>query len=147
MNKPGTNKHGGSFVEIEHTADLAIEVTADTPAGLFAASAEALFSLIADPETIDTREEVTVSTGAGDIEELLHAWLSELLAQFNLTGFVGRECRIRRIDDRQIEGTIKGEPLDLSRHHFYTEIKGVTYHDFRVWRENDSWRARIVFDV
>jgi len=37
--------------------------------------------------------------------------------------------------------------LDLSRHRFRTEIKGVTYHDFKVWQENGAWHARVIFDV
>lgn len=147
MNRRGTSSEQGSFIEIEHTADIAIEVTSETLAGLFATSAKALFSLIADPVTIEPREEIAVSVSAGNTEDLLHAWLSELLAQFNLTGFIGSDCRINATTDKCVEGTLKGEPLDLARHRFYTEIKGVTYHDFRVWQENDSWRARIVFDV
>jgi SHS2 domain-containing protein len=147
MNRRGTSSEQGSFVEIEHTADIAIEVTSETLAGLFATSAKALFSLIADPVTIEPREEIAVSVSAGNTEDLLHAWLSELLAQFNLTGFIGSDCRINATNGKCVEGTLKGEPLDLARHRFYTEIKGVTYHDFRVWQENDSWRARIVFDV
>ena len=147
MNKSGTNSHGGSFVEIEHTADLAIEVTAETPSDLFATAAEALFSLIADPENIGSRTEISVAADGDGIEDLLHAWLSEILGQFNISGFVGRYCQITSMTKNRVEGTVCGEPLDLARHRFYTEIKGVTYHDFRVWQENDSWHARIVFDV
>jgi SHS2 domain-containing protein len=40
-----------------------------------------------------------------------------------------------------------GEKLDLARHGFRTEIKGVTYHDFKVWQEDGEWRARVIFDV
>src|ERR1043166_5995432 len=108
MNKRATNSHGGSFVEIEHTADLAIELTAGNLTGLFATSAEALFSLIADSDSIEPRDEVTVSASGADIEELLHAWLSELLARFNLQGFVGRHCRIIRISDTDVEGSMTG---------------------------------------
>jgi protein archease len=141
------NNDRGSFREIEHTADLAIEGTAGDLAGLFATAGEALFALIADPNTIDPREEVAVSATGDGPEELLHAWLRELLAKFNLNGFVAVRCEIERITSDRVDGTIKGERLDLKRHRFYTEIKGVTYHDFKVWEENGDWRARIIFDV
>ena len=49
--------------------------------------------------------------------------------------------------DRRVDGLVRGERLDLERHRFYTEIKGVTYHDFRVWQENGCWHARVIFDV
>jgi len=37
--------------------------------------------------------------------------------------------------------------LDPKRHDFHTEIKGVTYHDFKLWQEAGAWHARIIFDV
>jgi SHS2 domain-containing protein len=141
------NNDRGSFREIEHTADLAIEVTAPDLPGLFATAGEALFSLIADPKTIEPREEISVTASGNSTEELLHAWLCELLAEFNLKGFVGARCEIARITNNSVDGTIKGERLDLERHRFYTEIKGVTYHDFKVSEKDGAWRARIIFDV
>ena len=141
------NSDRGSFREIEHTADLAIEVTASNLAGLFATAGEALFALIADPVGIEPRDKIAVTaTGAGP-EELLHAWLRELLAQFNLSGFVAVRCDVEKITHERVDGTIQGEKLDLNRHRFYTEIKGVTYHDFKVWEENGLWHARVIFDV
>ncbi|HWX76115.1 MAG TPA: archease [Candidatus Acidoferrales bacterium] len=137
----------GSFREIEHTADLGIEVTASSLAGLFSTAGEALFAFIADPKSLEAREAIAVAAGGDGPEELLHAWLRELLAQFNLTGFVAARCEVRKITRERVEGIVTGEKLDLKRHRFYTEIKGVTYHDFRVWEENGSWRARVIFDV
>jgi len=137
----------GSFREIEHTADLGIEVTASSLAGLFSTTGEALFALIADPKNLEARDAIAVAAGGDSPEELLHAWLRELLAQFNLTGFVAARCEVRKITRERVEGIVTGEKLDLKRHCFYTEIKGVTYHDFRVWEENGSWRARVIFDV
>ncbi|HUK40099.1 MAG TPA: archease, partial [Candidatus Acidoferrales bacterium] len=96
---------------------------------------------------IEAREAVAVTASGEGYEDLLHAWLRELLAQFNLNSFIGTRCEIQRLTGQRVEGTITGEKLDLKRHRFYTEIKGVTYHDFKVWEENGSWRARVIFDV
>ena len=136
-----------TFREIDHTADLAVEVTGTTFPALLAASGEALFTLIADPENIDMPDEIVVSASGDGPEELLHAWLCELLAQFNINGFVGKNCAIDQITANRVDGRIRGEKLDLTRHGFRTEIKGVTYHDFRVWEEDGLWHARIIFDV
>ena len=76
-----------SFREIEHTADLGVEVTAATFPALLAASGEALFALIADPRDIALREEIIVSASGDEPEELLHAWLCELLARFQYRKF------------------------------------------------------------
>ena len=133
--------------EIHHTADLGIEVTADDLSPLFSSAGQALYAFIADPATIESREEISVSARGDGTEELLHAWLCELLAQFNLAGFVGRRCDVTQLTGERVDGTIKGEKLDLTRHRFHTEIKGVTYHGFKIWKENGLWRARIIFDV
>jgi SHS2 domain-containing protein len=141
------NDEWSSYREIEHTADLGVEVNASKLSALFSAAGEALFALIADPGTIEGREKVTVSASADGPEELLHAWLCELLGQFNIKGFIAKSCAVDRLTHQQIDGTLEGEKLDLSRHAFHTEIKGVTYHGFRVWEENGSWHARMIFDV
>lgn len=133
--------------EIEHTADLGIEVEGEDLPRLFSAAGEALYGLMADSSGIRLNEEVKVSASAEGWEELFHSWLCELLAQFNLKGFVGKECEIEKIEPGRVDALVRGERLDLKRHRFYTEIKGVTYHDFRVWQESGCWHARIIFDV
>ncbi|OGQ81331.1 MAG: hypothetical protein A3F90_03450 [Deltaproteobacteria bacterium RIFCSPLOWO2_12_FULL_60_19] len=141
------NEAKRSVREIEHTADLGFEVEATDPADLFKLAGEALYGLIADTAGIEPKQEIHISAIAEGWEELLHAWLCELLAQFNLRGFIGKQCDIMTIEPGRVEAIVKGEALDLKRHKFHTEIKGVTYHGFRVWQEKGMWRARIIFDV
>jgi SHS2 domain-containing protein len=136
-----------TYREIEHTADVGIEITADNLPALFASAGEALYALIADPAKISYRSDISISATGSDPEELLHAWLCELLALFNVQGFVGKRCEIVNLSDRQVHGQVSGEKLDLERHSFHTEIKGVTYHDFKVWQEDGKWHARVIFDV
>ena len=137
----------GTYREIEHTADLGVEITAADLPALFASAGEALYALIADPATIEIREAIKVSATGANPEDLLHTWLCELLALFNVEGFVGKRCEITYISDGQVQGRVSGEKLDLKRHAFHTEIKGVTYHDFKVWQEAGAWHARVIFDV
>lgn len=141
------NRDRATYREIEHTADLGFEVTAPDLSALFASAGEALYALIVDPATIENRHTIHVSITGDNIEELLHAWLCELLALFNLQAFVGKRCEMARITDRQVEGRVSGDKLDLKRHAFRTEIKGVTYHDFKVWQEDGTWHARVICDV
>lgn len=141
------NEQRGHVREIEHTADLGIEVeAADLPA-LFAAAGEGLYALIADTAGITAKETLAISATGNGWEELLHGWLSELLAQFNLANFVGKECAIKELKPDRVESQVQGEALDLRRHRFHTEIKGVTYHNLKVWEENGLWHARVIFDV
>ena len=154
------NEAKRSVREIDHTADLGFEVEAAEPADLFKLAGEAFYGLIADAAGIEPKEDIEISAAAENWEELLHAWLCELLAQFNLKGFIGKQCDIITMEgvgspgsktpdplSVRVEAIVKGEALDLKRHKFHTEIKGVTYHGFRVWQENDRWHARVIFDV
>jgi SHS2 domain-containing protein len=136
-----------TYREIEHTADVGIEVTADNLPALFASAGEALYALIVDPATINLDADISISATGNDPEELLHAWLCELLALFNVQGFVGKRCAIVHLSDQEMHGRVSGEKLDLEQHTFHTEIKGVTYHDFKVWQEAGTWHARVIFDV
>ena len=136
-----------TYREIEHTADVGIEVTADNLPALFASAGEALYALIVDPATIKSHADISISATGNDPEALLHAWLCELLALFNVQGFVGKSCQIVHLSDSQVQGRVSGEELDLKRHAFHTEIKGVTYHDFAVWQKAGRWHARVILYV
>ena len=136
-----------SFREIEHTADVGIEVEADTAADLFCCAGRALFSLMVNLERVEPREERLVSVRAEDWEELFHDWLSHLLREFLQDGFIAAQLAIEAIDKTQLRARLTGEKLDYDRHDFETEIKAVTYHQLAVAHENDHWRARVIFDV
>lgn len=135
------------FREIEHTADLGIEVEADTPADLFRCAGLALFSLMVNLEQVQPREERRLSVQAENWEELFHDWLSRLLREFLQDGFIAAEMTIEEIAPTHLSACVTGEKLDYDRHEFETEIKAVTYHHLAVFQENGRWRARVIFDV
>jgi len=50
---------------------------------LFSSGGQALYGLLVDINGVRPKEEVVVSATGEGWEELFHAWLRELLAQFN----------------------------------------------------------------
>jgi SHS2 domain-containing protein len=135
------------FREIEHTADLGIEVEADTPDELFRRAGLALFSLMVTLEKVEPREEREVRAQAEGWEDLLHDWLSRLLCGFLQEGFIAAQITIEEVDATRIRARLAGEKLDYERHGFETEMKAVTYHQLSVTCENGCWQARVIFDV
>jgi SHS2 domain-containing protein len=135
------------FQEIEHTADLGIEVEADSPAELFRCAGHALFSLMVNTGNVQMREERRAIVQADGWEELLHDWLSRLLREFLQDGFIAAAITIDEIDSTHLQACIAGEKLDYERHEFETEIKAVTYHQLAVTCDQGRWRARVIFDV
>jgi SHS2 domain-containing protein len=135
------------FREIEHTADLGIEVESDSPGDLFRRAGLALFFLMVNVEKVEPREEREESVQAEGWDDLLHDWLSRLLSRFLQEGFIAATITIEEIDATHIRARLAGEKLDYDRHEFETEIKAVTYHQLSVTCENGRWRARVIFDV
>jgi SHS2 domain-containing protein len=135
------------FTEIEHTADLAIEVRGADRAELFARAGCALFAVMVERDEVLAREERSIEVSAANREELLHAWLSELLELFGCEGFMARDIVVTSIDDTHVAATLRGECFERGRHHYIREVKAVTFHDLRVTNADGEWRARVTFDV
>jgi SHS2 domain-containing protein len=135
------------FHEIEHTADLGIEVEADSLGELFRRAGLALFSLMVSLDGVEVREEREETVQAEGWEDLLHDWLSRLLSRFLQDGFIVAAITVVDIDSTHVHARLAGEKLDYERHNFETEIKAVTYHQLSVTCEDGRWRARVIFDV
>jgi SHS2 domain-containing protein len=135
------------FREIDHTADLGIEVAADTPGELFQCAGMALLSLMVQPQGIKAREVREETVQAEGWEQLFHDWLSHVLHRFLQDGFIAATIAILEIDEHRVHARLTGEKLDYDRHEFETEIKAVTYHQLSVTCEQGRWRARVIFDV
>lgn len=135
------------FREIEHMADLGIEVEADSPAELFSCAGRALFSLMVNTQQVQIREERRLSIQAEGWEDLFHDWLARLLREFLQDGFIAAMVTVEEIDSTHLHACLAGEKLDYDRHEFETEIKAVTYHQLAVTCDHERWRARVIFDV
>jgi SHS2 domain-containing protein len=146
------------YKEFEHTADVGVEIYGSTLEDLFKSAGYAFFDTIVDATTISLNITRTVSISGTDVEMLLMNWLRELLFLFSVNQEVYGEFEL--LQDKSctseqnkfyipttLEVRVKGEPLDLKKHHFHTEIKAVTYHQFTVVNENGIWKARVIFDV
>ena len=135
------------FREIDHTADIGIELEGASAHELFRRAGLALFSLMVNLEQVASRQERRQEVYAESWEDLLHDWLSRLLSDFLQDGFIAREIVIDEISPTHVRARLVGEILDYDRHEFETEIKAVTYHQLGVTHEADRWRARVIFDV
>lgn len=133
---------------VEHTADTGILVRAPTLPELFERAAAAMFDVMADLDTVrpsETAEAVEVE--AIDRETLLVAWLSELLGRAMAAGRIYGAFEIESLDDDRLTGRVWGEPLDVERHGFRTEVKAVTYHHLLVSEDREGWSARVILDL
>ena len=140
------------FREIDHTADIGIELEGASAHELFRRAGLALFSLMVNLEQVASRQERRQEVRAESWEDLLHDWLSRLLSDFLQDGFIAREIVIDEISPTHVRARLVGETLDYDRHEFETGIKAVTYHQLGVIQAgcnpgSGRWRARVIFDV
>jgi len=132
----------------EHTADVGLYAYGSDMQELFANAAEGLMSLLTDPKKIGSEQETAISLEAESSEALLRAWLAELLYIFNAEKKLTAGVDFTTLTDTKLECTIRGEPLDLSRHEIAGEVKAVTWHRLKIERgKKGRLRATLILDV
>ena len=135
---------------LDHTADIRIEVWGQTRKELFGNAVEAMFDVMVDmlieEETKPFSEKIVKITGH-DLEDTLINFLREALYLFNGKNWLIRSCDPLELTGRSIVARLKGEPYNPQKNPQKTEIKAVTYHGLIIEKLNNSWRAKVVFDV
>ena len=137
----------GPYRFLDHTADLRIEVTADTLEGLFVEAAGALFDISTGIGSIDVREFRQVRASGDDIQELFVDWLRELLYRLWGEGMLFSRFEITSISETEVTAQCGGEPFVKGRHEARCEIKAVTYHGLEIIRRRGKFSASVVFDI
>jgi SHS2 domain-containing protein len=140
---------GRGFRPLEHTADKSMEAWATTLAELFHAAAEGMFSESVSCAGIKAEQQWEIEVEADTVEELLHAWLSELLWVSERDEAAICRLQVDTIAETpwRVHGRAWGGPTPPDRPHTGAPVKAVTYHGLRVWQEGGNWWARVVFDV
>jgi SHS2 domain-containing protein len=133
--------------EVEHTADLGIEVEAPTLPVLFERAGLGMLGLMVDLGAVEPRERTALAVQAEDREALLRDWLQTLLVRLEVDGFAIAELAVEEVTERSVRGWGAGERIDPSRHRIHTEVKGVSYHQLAVCETASGWRARVILDV
>lgn len=151
-----------SYEFLDHTADVAVELRADSLEELFAEALRAFTDTVTDRTTVEPRESCPLAVDAASLEELLVEWLGELVYRFDVDGLLFAEVADLAIGRTEagfrLTARALGERFDEERHPIAVEVKGVTYHGLaveRVGRQGDSedeegsggWRGRVIFDI
>ena len=137
-----------SFVLREHTADVAVEATADTLAEAFAAIAGGLTAAHCENVPIGVGERFELAVSAESREALLFDYLDELVYQRDVRGVLPADHEVAIRDDADgewtLEATARGVPFGAVD---AREIKAVTYSEMALSETPTGWRAYVVFDV
>ncbi|MFB6269441.1 MAG: archease [Halobacterium sp.] len=130
----------------EHTADVAVEATADDLGGAFAACADGMAEAMA-ADVPEGGERFTVEERASNREALLYDYLDRLIYERDVRGVlpVDNEASVRREGDEWVvEASARGVPLSEVA---ARDLKAVTYSEMDLSERDGEWHAYVVFDV
>jgi SHS2 domain-containing protein len=136
---------------LDHTADVGVEISAESLEELYAEAAVAFCQTITVPSTVRPRERRRVVKRAPDRVELMVEWLEELLYLFDAHELLFAAAEVT-LDEPpgvgfELRGEIAGERFDPDRHPVKVAIKGITYHGLEVRERDGGWWARVIFDI
>jgi SHS2 domain-containing protein len=137
------------FRALEHTADRAIEAWGPALPDLFRAATEGMFSESTNSARVKAEQEWSIQVEAASLDDLLQAWLSELLWVSERDDAAICRVEVDSVNDDpwRALGRAWGGAAPRGTPHTGAPVKAVTYHNLRVWHEGDLWRAHLVFDV
>lgn len=135
------------YEQFGHTADIGVRVFGKDKKELFGNAAFAMFDIIADLEGLTSSIAQDIKLDAPDAEELLIAWLDELLFHFYTKQIIFFRFDIMEFSDTHISARAYGRPVGANRNRLKTEIKAATYSDLAIKKTAEGFQVEIIFDV
>jgi len=135
------------YEQFPHTADIGVRAYGKSLKELFANAAFAMFDILADLEGITSDLTETFDLKAANPEELLVAWLDELLYRFYTKQIILSEFNIEEMTGVSLKATAYGRSVMANRNRLKTEIKAATYADLAIKKTADGYSVEIIFDV
>jgi len=131
------------FEALEHTADLKIRAFGKDKKQVFE---NLMLGMQAGlrPKIINKQVRTKIEIKSEDLEFLLVDFLSEI----NYLNEVNNEIYQKIIFDEFSDTKIEAELFGKKAARFGLQIKGVTFHDLDIHKEEDgSWQATVLFDI
>lgn len=141
------NKQSKRFEAIEHTADVGLHVYGGDLSELFTNAAVGLLRFMVRTEREEAKSEVSIELSEDNREELLVAWLNEIIFYVATRNFIPQKITIGSISEYALVARVRGEPFASSKHRILTEIKAATYHELEIKNTPDGFEARVIFDT
>lgn len=138
---------------LEHTADIFVEINGQTISDLFLNATACFADLLAPHDLLAVSEETWEARWSFDgenYEDLLMSWLKEMLYLSRAEEVVVTSFELHVLTSKTIEATVRGKKTsgdDEWLEAAESEIKAVTYHNFRIEERLDGFTAWVVFDV
>lgn len=138
------------FRYLDHVSDLVIEATGRTMDDAFVNSARGLVDSMFEISNISPNLEVLIEATGHDLKNLLYNWLEKVLLFMLVDEIVISNFKTKIFKNQSsysIKGNALGEKIDLHKHIFKIEIKGITYHEMEINQHSDGVIIRFMLDL
>ncbi len=140
----------GSYKQIDHTADIAFEVSGNSLEELFKASSKAWLTSVIDVTTFSQSENKKIKLSSYSKEQLLVDFLSELnfylFTKKWLCYSVDDLSIVRKMDDWSLFASLTGNNINF-KIHLKQEIKAITFHQMNIKKSGNVFSTLLVFDI
>ena len=139
------------FEILEHTADIGIIAYGKTKREIFINAAKGMFNIIVgnNSNLINNNFSYKITLKAKSLEDLLVAWLNELLYISETKLVILNKFEIKDLSNSKIEAEVEGIKINPPSVKIEKEIKATTYHCLEIKKDEESglWSAQIIFDI
>lgn len=137
------------FIFIDHTADIQYEAYGFTIEEAISNAALAMFTVMADAESVALKEHVKIEEKAETLEELVGYTLGDILSESSASELFFAKFQVDRFhkleSGYELEGTAIGE--EMSPEKGKLDIKAVTMHEISVTHDGSIWKIKVLLDI
>lgn len=141
----------GNYSFTDHTADIAVEIKAESCQELFISAAFALKECVFQKYKGNNKSEFKISLQSGSLEDLLIIFLNEINYFFITKKFIFNSVKSLSISSENniimLEVILLGEQFSSGKHKFVNEIKAVTYHNAAIEKKDNLYSVKLVIDI
>ena len=140
----------GGFRDLEHVTDAYIEAYGDSMEEAFSYAAKGTLNVMFEIKDIQGTSKVDFRIEGVDYYELLFNWLERvhLLIAIDNQVISNFELKISKLDSKyQVTGSGMAETIDIIKHGYKIEIKGVTYHEMEILQQGNQYKVKFILDL
>lgn len=140
----------GGFRYLEHVTDAYIEAYGDSIEEAFSYAAKGTVNVMFEIKDIHGTSKVDFRIEGVDYYQLLFNWLERvhLLITIDNQVISNFELKISKLDSKfQLIGSGMAEAIDITKHGYKIEIKGVTYHEMEILQQGDQYKVKFILDL
>jgi tRNA nucleotidyltransferase (CCA-adding enzyme) len=136
----------GRWEHFPHDADIGVRGIGASREEAFEQAALAMTAVIADPAGVANLERVDIECEAPDEELLFVDWLNALLYEMATRRVLWGRFEVT-LEGSKLKGRAWGEKVSVDRHQPAVEVKGATYTQLSVQKNDGEWIAQCIVDV